>query len=359
MTETPHWNSVAELCRAVPPLNAAAVEASRRRWDAVAKPLGSMGELEGLVTRICGITGTADPIIDKRAVLVFCADNGVVAEGVTQSPQSVTATVARSLARGSSSVCAMARVAGAQVIPVDIGMVSEVDEPGLLQRCVRRGTGNLAREAAMTRAEAEQAILTGAALVAECKARGVQLLAAGEMGIGNTTSSAAVAAALLGLQAELVVGRGAGLSDAGLERKRAAVERALHLHHPDPRDPLGVLSALGGLDIAAMVGVYLGGAALGLPVLLDGFIAAAAALCAVRLCPALREHLLPSHCSGEAAGGLLMEALGLHPVIQAGLRLGEGTGAVALLPLLDMALAVYRSAGSFADIGMEAYEKLS
>lgn len=359
MTEPPHWNSVADLCRAVPPLNAAAVEASRRRWDAVAKPLGSLGEMETLITRICGITGTPDPVLDHRAVLVFCADNGVVAEGVTQSPQSVTATVARSLARGSSSVCAMARVAGAQVMPVDIGMASEVDEPGLLQRCVRRGTGNLARETAMTRAEAERAILAGAALAGECKARGYELLAAGEMGIGNTTSSAAVAAALLGLRAERVVGRGAGLSDAGMERKRAAVERALRLHQPDPGDPVGVLSALGGLDIAAMVGVYLGGAALGLPVLLDGFISAAAALCAVRLCPALREHLLPSHCSGEAAGGMLMEALGLHPVIQAGLRLGEGTGAVALLPLLDMALAVYRSAGSFADIGMEAYKKLS
>jgi nicotinate-nucleotide--dimethylbenzimidazole phosphoribosyltransferase len=360
MTQTtPHWTTLPELCRCVPPLNAAAVAAARRRWDAVAKPLGSLGELEGLITRICGITGTPDPSIDRRAVLVFCADNGVVAEGVTQSDQSVTAAVARSLARGTSSVCAMARVAGAQVIPVDVGIAKTVEEPGLLDRCVRRGTGNLARERAMKRQEAERAILIGAELVREQRERGFNLLSAGEMGIGNTTSSAALAAALLDLPAAQVVGRGAGLSDAGLRRKRAVVEQALTLHRPTLRDPLDTLSALGGLDIAAMVGVYLGGAALGVPVLLDGFISAAAALCAVTLCPAVREHLLPSHCSDEAAGGLLLEALGLRPILHAGMRLGEGTGAVALMPLLDMALAVYRSAGSFADIGMEAYEKLS
>ena len=348
-----------ELCRSVRPLSAPAMEASRRRWDAVAKPLGSLGELETLITRICGVTGTDEPSIARKAVLVFCADNGVVAEGVTQSPQSVTATVARSLARGGSSVCAMARVAGAEVIPVDVGMVTTVDEPGLLRRCVRRGTGNLARECAMTRAEAERAILTGAALVREQKARGVELLATGEMGIGNTTSSAAVTAAVLGLDAQSVTGRGAGLSDEALAHKCAVIDRALRLHRGQISDTLDVISHLGGLDIAAMVGVYLGGAAYGVPVLMDGFISAAAALCAVRLCPAVREHLIPSHCSGEAAGAVPLRALGLEPVLRAGLRLGEGTGAVALMPLLDMALAVYRSAGSFDDIGMEAYEHLS
>lgn len=238
-------------------------------------------------------------------MLVFCADNGVVAEGVTQSPQSVTATVARSLARGTSSVCAMARVAGAEVLPVDVGMVTPVDEPGLRQRCIRRGTGNLARERAMEREEAERAILTGAALVAEQKERGVQLLAAGEMGIGNTTSAAALTAALLGLDARSVAGRGAGLSDAGLERKRRVLSAALRLHREQNRDAgdtLDEISRLGGLDIAAMIGVYLGGAALGVPVLMDGFISGAAALGAVALCPAVRAHLLPSHCSGEAAG---------------------------------------------------------
>jgi nicotinate-nucleotide--dimethylbenzimidazole phosphoribosyltransferase len=348
-----------QLCSSIPPLNSAAVTASRRRWDAVAKPLGSLGALEELITRICGVTGTVEISIDKKAVVVFCADNGVVAEGVSQSGQDITAVVARSLARGTSSVCAMARVAGARVIPVDVGMAHSVDEPGLLQRCVRRSTGNLARERAMSREEAVQAILTGADLVGELKQKDYKLLATGEMGIGNTTSSAALSAALLGLGPEQVVGRGAGLSDAGLERKRLAVERALELHRSKLSDPLEALSRLGGLDIAAMVGVYLGGAALGVPVVMDGFISAAAALCAVKLCPPVRDYLLPSHISGETGGALLMDALGLEPVLHARMRLGEGTGAVALMPLLDMALAVQRSAGSFGDIGMEAYEKLS
>ena len=351
--------TVQDLCEQVQPLNREAVERSCCRWDAVAKPLGSLGELEKLVTRICGICGTDDPDLSRKAVLVFCADNGVVAEGVSQSPQAVTATVARSLARGTSSVCAMAKVAGADVLPVDVGMAERVNEQGLLDRCVRRGTDNLAEGLAMTRAEAERAILIGAELVRTLKEQGYGLLAVGEMGIGNTTTSAAVVAALLGLPPEQVTGRGAGLSDDGLVRKQYAIRRGLEMNHPDPEDPLEVLSSVGGLDIAAMLGVYLGGAVYRVSVVMDGYISAAAALCAVRLCPSLKDYLLPSHQSAEPAAALVMRALGLHPVLRAGLRLGEGTGAVALMPLLDMALAVYRSAGTFDDIGMEAYQKLS
>jgi nicotinate-nucleotide--dimethylbenzimidazole phosphoribosyltransferase len=351
--------SIYDVMKQITPPDESARRAARTRWDSLAKPLGSLGVFEDMVAKLAALRGDADARIPERCLLVFCADNGVVAEGVSQSGQDITAVVARSLARGTSSVCAMARVAGARVIPVDVGMAHSVDEPGLLQRCVRRSTGNLARERAMSREEAVQAILTGADLVGELKQKDYKLLATGEMGIGNTTSSAALSAALLGLGPEQVVGRGAGLSDAGLERKRLAVERALELHRSKLSDPLEALSRLGGLDIAAMVGVYLGGAALGVPVVMDGFISAAAALCAVKLCPPVRDYLLPSHISGETGGALLMDALGLEPVLHARMRLGEGTGAVALMPLLDMALEVQRSAGSFGDIGMEAYEKLS
>lgn len=347
--------TLSELCSSIPPLNEAAMAQARNKWNSVAKPLGSLGKLEELVTQLAGITGTPLVDITRKAVVVFCADNGVVAEGVTQCGQEVTAAVARSMARGSSSVCRMARVAGASVVPVDIGMAEQVDEPQLLQRCIRRGTDNLALGPAMSRAEAERAILTGAELAKTLKEQGYQLLATGEMGIGNTTTSSAVISVLLNLPPEQVTGRGAGLSSAGLERKITAIRRTIGVNCPNPADPVDVVSRVGGLDIAGMIGLYLGGARWGIPVLMDGFISAAAAFCAVRLCPQVQAYLLPSHQSDEPATKLVMQALGLSPVLHAGMRLGEGTGAVALMPLLDMALAVYREAGSFDDIEMEAY----
>ncbi|MCD8146527.1 MAG: nicotinate-nucleotide--dimethylbenzimidazole phosphoribosyltransferase [Clostridiales bacterium] len=346
-----------ETCQRIEPLNTSAMEQARRNWDSVAKPLHSLGKLEDLLVQIAGITGSAQIDLRRKAVVAFCADNGVVAEGVTQCGQEVTALVAESFARGTTPVCRMAQVAGADILPVDIGLCRATAEPGVLQRAVRRGTANLAQEPAMSRAEAIQAIETGISLVKECKDKGYRLLATGEMGIGNTTTSSAVTAVLLGAPVERVTGRGAGLSTAGLERKRAVISRAVELHQPNPNDSIDVLSKVGGLDLAGMVGLYLGGAAYHIPVVMDGFIAGAAALAAVRLCPTVREYLIPSHQSSEPAVTLLMEALGLSPVLRAEMCLGEGTGAVALMPLLDMALAVYRDTPSFGEMHMEAYTK--
>lgn len=235
-------------------------------------------------------------------------------------------------------MCAMARAAGADVVPVDIGVARPVNGERILQRCVRRGTANMTRGPAMTRAEAERAILTGAAVARELKEQGCRLLATGEMGIGNTTTSSAVACVLLDQPAVTMTGRGAGLSDAGLRRKIAAIERAVAVNAPDPGDPLDVLAKVGGLDLAGLAGVFLGGAACRLPVLVDGFISSVAALIAARLCPAAVDYMLGSHASQEPAGTLVLEALGLRPFLFAGMRLGEGTGAVAVMPLLDMAL---------------------
>ena len=207
----------------------------------------------------------------------------------------------------------------------------------------------------MTRAQAERAILTGAELALEQKAAGVGLLATGEMGIGNTTTSAAVACALLGGSPAEMTGRGAGLSDAGLERKLRAVETALAHNRPDPADPIDVLAKVGGFDIAGMCGIFLGGAAGRVPVLMDGFISTAAALCALRLCPGAGKAMLASHVSAEPAGRRLLDALGKRPLITAGMRLGEGTGAVAAIPLLDMALALYSEGTTFDSTGIEAY----
>ena len=331
------------------------MDEAKARWDSLAKPLGSLGLLEDAIVQIAALTGSADVDLSRRVLLVFCADNGVVAQGVTQTDSSVTAAVARALAAGESTVCHMARVANCSVIPVDMGILNFPGASGVLDRRVRNGTGDITRGPAMSRSECIRAIRTGMELVKKQKDVGVNILAAGEMGIGNTTTSSAVASVLLNRPPAELVGRGAGLSDDGLSRKRAAVERAIYVNLPNPDDPVDVLSKVGGLDLAALCGVYLGGAKYHIPVLLDGFISTVAALCAVRLWPEVSDALIASHVSAEPAGALVLDTLGKKPLITAELRLGEGSGAVAALPLLDMALAVYQSGHTFGKMGMEPY----
>lgn len=345
-----------KLLTQIGPEHTAAREAARRHWNNCAKPLGGLGLLETALEDIAALTGSADVDLRERAVLVLCADNGVVAQGVTQSPSSVTAVVAENLALGRTSVCRMAAVADCRVVPVDMGVLDFPETAGVLSRRIGNGTADMTLGPAMTRAQAEQAVLTGMDLVREQQARGVRLLATGEMGIGNTTTSSAVASVLLDRPAEEMTGRGAGLSDEGLARKVAAIRKALEVNRPDPADVLDVLRKVGGFDIAGLCGVFLGGALYGVPVLMDGFISAVAALCALRLCPLAGKAMLASHVSAEPAGALVLEALGKRPLITAGMHLGEGTGAVAAIPLLDMACAVYHGCYTFHDGGIEAYQ---
>ena len=329
---------------------------SLRRWDSIAKPLHGLGLLEDAVVKICALTGEPDCPLAPRALVVFCADNGVVAQGVTQTGQEVTAIVAGNMTRGATSVCKMAAHAGARVYPVDVGMVTQV--PGLSFLCHShgKGTGDITLGPAMTRAQAEDCIADGYNAACTLAGRlGYRLLAAGEMGIGNTTTSSAVASVLLGQDPEALTGRGAGLSSQGLANKVSAIRRAIQVNRPDPADPVDVLAKVGGFDIAAMTGFYLGASSAGVPVLLDGFISVVAALCAARIAPAAREAMIASHCSGEPGTRRVLEALGLAPVISAGLCLGEGTGAVALIPLLDMAAGVYREMSTFGEISVEEY----
>jgi len=263
---------------AIHPADQKAVETAWRRWDSIAKPLRSLGLLEEFVARIAGMTAGAVEL-SPRALVAMCADNGVVAQGVSQSPQEITAVVTENFSRGTTCMCRMARQAGADVIPVDIGVCRPCVGDRILDRCViRGGTRDMSRGPAMTRQEAEQAILVGVELAGELKAAGCKLLATGEMGIGNTTTSSALAALLLGRDVEAVTGRGAGLTSAGLERKIAVIREAIALNKPDPADPLDCLAKVGGLDIAGMTGLCLGGALYGIPVLLDGFISCIAAL---------------------------------------------------------------------------------
>ena len=329
--------------------------AARDKWNAVAKPIGSLGELELMVEKIAGLTGTPDVDISKRAVVVLCADNGVVAQGVSQSGPEITTLIAGSVARGISSVCKMAHTVGADAVSVDMGMLTASDAPGVIDCCVARGTGDITLGPAMTRDEALEAIQHGIDLVGDLKAQGYRILATGEMGIGNTTTSSAMASVFLGLPVSDVTGRGAGLSDAGLDRKRAAIKQAILVNKPDPDDAIDVLSKLGGFDIAGLVGMFLGGAIHHVPIVIDGFISALAAFTAARICPACTCAMLGSHVSAEPAAHMLLERIDIHPVIHANMRLGEGTGAVCLFPLLDAALALYNGT-TFEETGMEAYE---
>ncbi len=343
-----------QLLQTITPPDEAARAAAHAHWAGLAKPLGGLGQLETMLEEAAALTETEQLEFSRRAVLVLCADNGVVAQGVSQTDSSVTRAVAQNLAARRTSVCQMAKAARCEVLPVDMGMAGE-PVPGVLNSRIAAGTRDFTEGPAMTRAEAVEAIGKGIALVRAEKARGVQLLATGEMGIGNTTTSSAVAAVLLGQPIETMTGRGAGLSDEGLARKIDAIRRGIEKNQPDPADALDVLSKLGGYDIAGLCGVFLGGALEKLPVLMDGFISGVAALCAVRLCPAAEKAVFASHCSTEPAAKLVLEALNKKALITAGLHLGEGTGAVASLPLWDMALAVYNNCYSFTEGGITPY----
>ena len=312
--------------------------------------------MEELIIRIAALQATADVRLERRALLVFCADHGVTAQGVSQCGSEVTARVAVALAEGRSSVSPMADRAGCLVVPVDIGIKDFPGHAGVRNLRVRNGTDNLSCGPAMSREECLLAMERGVDLVSEFEENGTELFAVGEMGIGNTTAAAALASVLLDLPAEAAVGRGAGLNSAGLKRKRDAVRRALAVNQPDSDDIHDLLAKVGGLEIAAMCGAILGAAACRKPVIIDGVISAAAALCAVRLCPDAADALLASHVSAEPAGSELLKALGLRAPLDAGMYLGEGAGAVMLMPLLDLTLSLYRSGQDFARLGIEAYQ---
>ena len=344
-----------ETIEQIHPLSKEAMDRAKAHWDGIAKPLHSLGKLEDVLIQIAGITGKEEISIEKRALLTFCADNGVVEENVTQSGQEVTATVAENFLQEKATAAILCRSAHADLFPIDIGMARDTKVP---RYKVAYGTKNMAKGPAMTREQAADAILYGMQLVKDLKEEGYRLIATGEMGIGNTTTSSAVASVLLQKDPELVTGAGAGLDSAGLKRKTEVIRRGIGLHHPDPMDGMEVLQKVGGFDLAAMAGAFLGGAIYHVPVVIDGVIAAAAAAAAGRIAPAATDYMLAAHVSAEPASIWLLDLIGVTPAIQAGLRLGEGTGALALFPLLDMALSIYRDMDTFAEMEIEEYKPL-
>ena len=332
--------------------DAAAAAAARRALDGKTKPRGSLGRLEELACRIAGIRASAAPSRLEPAVVVAAADHGVAVEGVSAYPQEVTAQMLGTFAGGGAAVCVLARQAGARLIVVDVGVREPIDHPAVLDRRVRAGTANIAREPAMTRGEAEEALAAGIELADGLVDDGVGVIALGEMGIANTTAASALTAVLLDADPAAVCGRGTGIDDQRLSHKIAVVRRALGRTPVDPTDPVGAIAAVGGLEIAALAGVTLGAGARRTPVLVDGFITAAAALAATRLCPSCGDALIAAHRSPEPGHGAILAALGLEPLLDLRLRLGEGTGATLALPLIAAALAVLSEMATFDEAGV-------
>jgi len=341
-----------------PPAPEAAVEA-QRHLDDLTKPPGSLGRLEEIALRLAAISGGV-PRVDRPVVFTFAADHGVVAEGVSAYPQVVTAQMVENFVRGGAAINVLARAAGARVVVADFGVIAPVARAASLVSCpIAAGTANIARGPAMTVEQATRAIDLGAALAEEAIDAGADLLATGEMGIGNTTAAAAITAAIVGAPPEAVTGRGTGIDDEGWRRKVEVVRRALAVNRPDAADGLDVLARVGGFEIAGLVGVVLAGAARRIPVVLDGFISTAAGLIAVTLAPHARHALFASHRSAEPGHALALAHLGLVPYLDLSLRLGEGTGAALFIHLARAASLIYREMATFKSAGVSKSEATS
>lgn len=335
------------------PADREAMDAARRRQAELAKPPGSLGALEDMSVRLAGVLRTARPEVRRCRVTVLAADNGVVAEGVSCAPQSVTVQQAVNMTRHKTGMSALAAYFGDDVQVVDVGIRTPVPCPQVLDRKIRFSTGDIAVEPAMTEQQTLDALAVGLDLARQAKAEGIDAVGVGEMGIGNTTTSAAVLAALTGASVEEVTGRGGGLTDEGFLRKKHVLRQALALHRPDAGDPIGVLAAVGGLDIAAMTGLFLGCAHEGLAAAVDGYISIVAALCAVRLCPRVRDVLFLSHASYEIGYRLAARELGLEPCLLLGMRLGEGSGCPLLFRVMQGACAVLNHMATFPEAAIE------
>ena len=337
------------LVRAVAPLDRGAMTAAEEYQARLAKPPGSLGRLEELSIQLAGITGQVHNELTQKQLLVFAADNGVVAEGVSSTPQSVTKQQTINLTRGKTGAAVLAKHFGCGLTVCDVGVNADIYESAVLNRKIAYGTQNICTGPAMTREQTLQAILTGAEIARTVDA---DVIGVGEMGIGNTTTSSAVLAVLLGADIEAVTGRGGGITEESFRKKKAVIRTVIEVNRPDRDDVVGVLSKVGGFDLAAMCGAFLGAVAARRPAVIDGLISAAAALCAVRLCPNVHGYLVPSHASFEIGYRLAMEAMDLRPLFDLGMRLGEGSGCPLAFQVLDAACAVINDMATFDEAGI-------
>lgn len=351
------------IIKNIEPVDKSIMDECQAVWDYMGKPIGSLGQLEAIHIKLAGISGKINPSVDKRTLVVMCADNGIVEEGVTQTGQEVTAIVAENFFDKKTATAIMCEKNNCALRIIDIGMA--VDTKRTEQYKVSYGTNNFTKKCAIERVNVIKAIENGIRIASELKDSGCELILTGEMGIGNTTTSSAVSALLLGKSVKEVSGKGAGLSEDGLTRKIETIENGINMHFKDgvgaidADKVIDILSAVGGLDICGMVGLFIGGAYERIPVVIDGFISAVSALCAYKICNRVLDYMIPSHMSAERASVLIFDELGLKPIINAEMRLGEGSGGVTLLPFLDIAVEVFEKMGTFDDIGVVPYEKIN
>lgn len=338
----------------ISPLDLSIQTEAQKRLDSLTKPQGSLGKLEELARRIAVIQGKVPPRLGRKLLFVFAADHGITQEGVSAYPKEVTAQMTYNFLDGGAAINVLARHHGVDTKVVDVGVDHEFAAPsGLGNYKIRRGTANFAQGQAMTQDEAVRSVELGIRLASEAAAEDLFLLGTGDMGIGNTSSAAAVLCAMTGAAAAEVAGRGTGIDDATLGRKIAAIEKGLHINRPDPTDSLDVLAKVGGLEIGAMTGIILGAAAFRVPIVLDGFISGAAALLAQRFCPMVKDILFASHLSAERGHRLILEELKLAPILDLQMRLGEGTGACILMGLIESAVRIMREMATFESAGVK------
>lgn len=345
-------DNINSIINGIKPLNVQVMKDVKTKIDNLAKPIGSLGTLEDIVIKLSGINEKTVKTIEKKSIVIMCADNGIVDEGVSTCPQSTTLTVSLNFVKGTTGVCLLSKYAGSDLTVVDIGINGEVDDPRILNRKISYGTKNIAKEAAMSREDVIKAINIGIDIVKDLKKNGYEMLGTGEMGVGNTSTSAAVISVLTGIHSDNIVGKGSGLTDLGLEKKKEVIRRAIEVNKPDVDDPIDVLSKIGGLDIAGLCGCFLAAAYERIPIVMDGVISAAAALCAYRLNPLVKDYILPSHVSMEEGSRSVLAEMGLQSMINLNMRLGEGSGCPFTFKIVDMALFTLWNMSSFNESGI-------
>lgn len=341
-----------ETIAGIKELDCQAIQEVKDHQNRLTKPQGSLGILEAISIQLGGITGRKCPDLGKKAVVVMAADHGVVAEGISAFPSEVTPQMVHNFIQGGAAINVLSRHVGADVLVVDVGVASDINHPRVLSYKVKHGTENMAEGSAMTRAEAVQALEVGIKVATDLIGKGYRMLATGEMGIGNTTASSALVAAFLGVPAAEVTGKGTGIKAEAIKHKAEVIDRAIAVNHPDTKDPIDVLAKVGGLEIAALAGLILGAAAHRIPVVIDGFISSAAALVALKIAPRSLEYVIASHCSAEMAHRKLLQYLELKPVLELEMRLGEGTGAVLVFPLIEAAVKIVKEMATFESAGV-------